>query len=66
MFLKAHELGLGTCYMAWIDAAISHHPEILEKTRVPKGYTVQLALIIGYPKTKMGPGKRNKPVKSTF
>jgi nitroreductase len=61
MFLKAHELGLGTCYMGWIDAAISRHPEILEKTGVPKGYTVQLALIIGYPKTKTGPGKRNKP-----
>jgi nitroreductase len=61
MFLKAYELGLGTCYMGWIDAAISHRPEILEKMGVPKGYTVQVPLIIGYPKSTTGPGKRNNP-----
>jgi nitroreductase len=61
MFLKAHELGLGTCYMGWIDVAISRNPKILEKTGVPKDFTVQVPLIIGYPKNQQGLGKRNKP-----
>jgi len=31
MFLKAHELGLGTCYMGWIDLMKQNLPEVLKK-----------------------------------
>jgi hypothetical protein len=61
MFLKAHELGLGTCYIGWIDLLNQKQPEILRKAAVPEGYEMQVPLILGYPKTKLGSGKRNKP-----
>ena len=62
MFLKAHELGLGTCYMGWIDSMNQRHPEVLKKAGVPDGFVMQVPLILGYPKSKLGMGKRKKPV----
>jgi nitroreductase len=61
MFLKAHELGLGGCYMGWIDLLYQTHPEILKKAVIPEGYQMQVPLILGYPKSKSASGKRNKP-----
>jgi len=61
MFLKAHELGLGGCYMGWIDLLNQTHPEILKETVIPAGYEMQVPLILGYPKSKPTAGKRNKP-----
>ena len=61
MFLKAHELGLGACYMGWIDLLYQTHPETLRKTVIPSGYEMQVPLILGYPKSKAGAGKRNQP-----
>jgi nitroreductase len=60
MFLKAHELGLGACYMGWIDLLNQNRPEILKKAGIPDGYEMQVALVLGYPKSKSGSGKRNK------
>ena len=61
MFLKAHELGLGGCYMGWIDLLYQKHPETLKKALMPSGYEMQVPLILGYLKSKAGAGKRNKP-----
>lgn len=61
MFLKAHELGLGACYMGWIDLMNQSHPEVLKKAGVPDGFEMKVPLILGYPKGKLGEGKRNKP-----
>ena len=61
IFLKAHELGLGACYMGWIDLLGQNQPEVWKKVGVPDGYVVQVPLIIGVPKAKLGAGKRNKP-----
>jgi nitroreductase len=61
MFLKAYELGLGACYMGWIDMLYQTHPEILKKAVIPEDYDMQVALILGYPKGKAGAGKRKKP-----
>ena len=61
MFLKAHELGLGACYMGWIDILNQTQPETLKKIAVPNGYDMQVPLILGYPKAKLGTVKRNKP-----
>ena len=61
MFLKAHELDLGACYMGWIDLLYQTHPEILKKAVIPSGYVMQVPLILGYTKSKAGAGKRNKP-----
>ncbi len=61
IFLKAHELGLGGCYMGWIDLLYQTHPETLKKAVIPGGYEMQVPLILGYPKSKAGAGKRNKP-----
>ena len=58
MFLKAFELGLGSCYMGFVNFLPD---KILKEAGVPEGYELQVPLIIGYPKTKPGAGKRKKP-----
>jgi nitroreductase len=60
MFLKAYELGLGTCYMGFVQL-LSSKPEVLKKIGVPEGYEMMVPFILGHPKTKQGVGKRNKP-----
>jgi nitroreductase len=60
VFLKACELGLGACYMGWIDVLWQSNPELLKKKVIPEGYELQVPLILGYPKGKVGAGKRNK------
>jgi nitroreductase len=60
MFLKAYELGLGTCYMGFVTH-LSNNPEALQKIGVPKNYTLKVPFIMGNPKTKQGKGQRNLP-----
>ncbi len=60
MFLKAYELGLGTCYMGFI-AFLNKKPEILQKAGIPQGYELTVPLILGHPKNKQKPGNRKKP-----
>jgi nitroreductase len=60
MFLKAYELGLGTCYMGFISY-LNTRPEVLRKAGVPEGYELMVPMILGYPKNKQGAAKRNKP-----
>ena len=60
MFLKAYELGLGTCYMGFVSY-LSTKPEVLKKIGVPDGYEMLVPFIMGHPKNKQGAGKRNKP-----
>ncbi|MGA2574058.1 MAG: nitroreductase family protein [Candidatus Methanomethylicaceae archaeon] len=62
MFLKAHELGLGACYMGWIDVLNRINPESIKKAGVPEGYEMKVPLILGYPKSQQGLGKRSAPV----
>ena len=61
MFLKAYELGLGTCYMGYIDAFLTQ-PDILKKLGVPDGYQLMVPFVLGYPKNKQGAGARKKPI----
>jgi len=65
MFLKAYELGLGTCYMGFVSY-LNSNPETLKKVGVPYNYQLMVPLILGNPKTKQGKGKRNKPKILTF
>ena len=60
MFLKAYELGLGTCYMGFISH-LNTKPEVLRKAGVPEGFELMVPIILGYPKNKQTAGKRNKP-----
>jgi nitroreductase len=60
MFLKAYELGLGTCYMGFVQF-LSSKPDVLNRIGVPEGYEMMVPFILGHPKTKQGAGKRNKP-----
>ena len=60
MFLKAYELGLGTCYMGFVQF-LTNKPDVLKKIGIPENYEMMVPLIIGHPKTKQGAGKRNKP-----
>ena len=62
MFLKAHELGLGTCYIGWIDVLNRVNPEAMKKAGVPEGYEMKVPLILGYPKGEQELGERNPPV----
>jgi nitroreductase len=61
MFLKAYELGLGTCYMGFVQF-LNEKPETVKKMGVPEGYELTVPFILGHPKTTQGAGKRNKPV----
>ncbi len=60
MFLKAFELGLGTCYMGFVNF-LNNNPEALKKIGVPENCSMMVPFIMGHPKTKQGSGKRNKP-----
>lgn len=60
MFLKAYELGLGTCYMGFVEL-INRKPEVLQKLGVPENCEISVPFIIGHPKAKQGNGKRGKP-----
>lgn len=61
MFLKAFELGLGTCYMGFVNF-LNNKPETLKKIGVPDNYSMMVPFIIGHPRAKQGSGKRDKPV----
>jgi nitroreductase len=60
MFLKAYELGLGTCYMGFVQFLISK-PEVLKKIGIPENCEMMVPFILGHPKTKQGAGKRKEP-----
>ncbi len=60
MFLKAYELGLGTCYMGFVSL-LKGKPDVLKKIGVPDNYEMMVPLILGHPKTKQEAGKRKKP-----
>jgi nitroreductase len=60
MSLKAYDLGLGTCYMGFVYL-LSKKPDVLRRAGMPEGYELMVPLILGYPKNKQGPGKRNNP-----
>ncbi|MGA2682973.1 MAG: nitroreductase family protein [Candidatus Bathyarchaeia archaeon] len=60
MFLKAYELGLGTCYMGFVSL-LNSKPDVLKKIGVPENHDMMVPLILGHPKTKQAAGKRKKP-----
>ncbi len=60
MFLKAYELGLGTCYMGFVSL-LNSKPDILKKIGIPENHELMVPFIIGHPKTKQGTSKRKKP-----
>jgi nitroreductase len=60
MFLKAYELGLGTCYMGFVSL-LNSKPDILRKIGVPENYELLVPFILGHPETKQGTSKRKKP-----
>jgi nitroreductase len=60
MFLKAYDLGLGSCYMGFVDR-LNGKPDVLKKVGVPENCDMLVALILGHPKAKQGKGKRSKP-----
>jgi nitroreductase len=61
MFLKAYELGLGTCYMGFVSILARAKPDVLKKIGVPENYDMMVPLILGHPKTKQEAGERKKP-----
>ncbi len=60
MFLKAYELGLGTCYMGFVNV-LNNKPDALKRVGVPENHTMTVPFIIGHPKIKQGAAKRNNP-----
>jgi nitroreductase len=59
MFLKAYELGLGTCYMGFVSL-LNSKLDVLKKIGVPENYELMVPFILGHPKTKQTGGKRKK------
>ncbi len=60
MFLKAYELGLGTCYMGFVSQLASKL-DVLSKMGVPENCSMMVPFILGHPKTQKASDKRNKP-----
>jgi nitroreductase len=60
MFLKAYELGLGTCYMGFVQ--LLSKPVVLRNLGVPENFEIAVSFVIGHPQTKQGKGKRSKPI----
>ena len=60
MFLKAYELGLGTCYMGYVNL-LNKKPDVLKNIGLSDNYQLMVPFIIGHPKTKQIAGKRAKP-----
>jgi nitroreductase len=60
MFLKAYELGLGTCYMGFVNF-LNNKPKSLKKVGVPENCKMMVSFIMGHPKVAQSLGKRNKP-----
>jgi nitroreductase len=61
MFLKAYELGLGTCYMGFVSL-LNGKPNVLKQIGVPDNYQMMVPLILGHPKAKQGKRKRKQPI----
>jgi nitroreductase len=60
MFLKAYELGLGTCYMGFVSA-LAANPQVMKKVGVPDHCQMIVPFILGYPKTNPPAPQRKKP-----
>jgi nitroreductase len=57
LFLAAHAKGLGTCYMGFLQLA-ADHPEAHELLRLPPGFKMMAAAIVGHPDVRpAGPPK---------
>ena len=60
MFLKAYELGLGTCYMGFVGL-LNGKPDILKKIGVPENYEMMVPFILGHRKqNKVQEKERNR------
>jgi hypothetical protein len=64
MLLEATGLGLGSCFLVSPTRALNeeNNPDLLRESGVPKGYTVQCAVIVGYAaaENKFSLGERKK------
>ncbi len=60
IFLKAYELGLGTCYMGLVYL-LKNKPDVLRKIGVPENCEMMVPLILVHPKNKLVAGRRDKP-----
>ena len=60
MFLKAYELGLGTCYMGFVSM-LNSKPDVLKKIGVPENHELMVPFILGHPEGKQRNSKRKKP-----
>jgi FMN reductase [NAD(P)H] len=70
MLLEATGLGLGSCYLVSPTRALngeSNH-DLAQEAGVPKGYTVQCAVIVGYAaaENKFSLGERSKRGKANY
>jgi len=55
LVLRATELGLGTCFVGWVDKE-----KIKRILGIPKDFTVPYVIVLGYPNEKPEPRGRKK------
>ncbi|NLE05349.1 MAG: hypothetical protein GX638_11205 [Crenarchaeota archaeon] len=60
IFLKAHEMGLGTCYVGFINF-LNTKPDVIKKIGIPDNCEMMVPLVLGHPKTTQNEGKRKSP-----
>ncbi|MFH0859684.1 MAG: nitroreductase family protein [Candidatus Altiarchaeota archaeon] len=63
MFLAAHSMGLGSCYIGFATS-LNNDKDVLRELEVPKGHEIIAPLIFGYPdEAKDKPDRRPKIVR---
>ncbi len=61
LFLSAHAMGLGTCYMGFLGM-VRDNPVVRDLLRIPEGHEMVASAIVGHPAAPPdGPPKRNPP-----
>lgn len=59
LFLAAHAMGLGTCYMGFLQLA-ADHPDVQKLLEIPDGFKMMAAAIVGHIQVRPeGPPQRN-------
>jgi nitroreductase len=61
MFLKAYDLGLGSCFIGFGNF-LNGRPEILSEVGIPEGHELVAPLIFGYPDEEPEPKAREKRI----
>jgi nitroreductase len=63
ILLVAHSMGLGTCLIGLLTAAMGEDPSLRDLAQLPPGHQVFTSLVIGYPRLQFRRAPGRKPAR---